>query len=123
MNRKLTILGIIAIGISVVGLFQVKYKVYNLKRDLSEINRQLAADRSSIRVLKAEWAYLNKPERVEKLASKHLKMNNISIAQVYNNQVDNLYMASNGNMPNTNANVTKPVLTPILSSAVAGRGL
>ena len=118
MKKNIAIIGVLAIGFSVFGLFQVKYQVYNLKRDLTEINRQLAADKSSIRVLKAEWSYLNKPERVEKLANKYLKMNNVAVAQVYNNnQVDNLYMASTGNGPSTNPNTTQPVLKPILSSA------
>jgi hypothetical protein len=96
----------------------VKYKVYNLKRDLVEINRQLAADKDSIRVLKAEWAYLNKPERIQQLSAKYLKMDNIQVANVYkSDQVDNLYVASMGGTPETNTNTTKPVLKPILSSA------
>jgi hypothetical protein len=100
------------------GVLQVKSNVQNLQRDLDEIKHQLAADKSSIRVLKAEWAYLNKPERVERIANKYLQMNNISVAQVYSSsQVDNLYLASLGSTPNANPNVTQPVLKPILSSA------
>lgn len=117
MKKNVAIIGTLAIGLSVFGMFQVKYKVYNLKRDLVEINRQLAADKSSIRVLKAEWAYLNKPERVEKLVNKYLKMSNVEVAQVYkNNQVANLYLASLSNASTTNQNITQPALKPILSS-------
>ncbi len=118
MKKNVTILCVFIIGALIFSLFQVKYKVYNLKRDLAEINRQMAADKESIRVLKAEWAYLNKPERVEKLAGKYLKLGNMEVAQVYrNNQVDNLYLASTGNEPTINGNINKPVLKPILSSA------
>jgi hypothetical protein len=82
-----------------------------------EINRQLSADRDSIRVLKAEWAYLNKPERVENLANKYLKMSNVAVAQVYKNEeVANVYLASSGSATNATPATTKPVLKPILSS-------
>jgi|GEM_PF-2106079 len=112
---NLIVVGIVVVGLSMFGVLQVKSKVQNLQRDLDEINHQLSTDKSSIRVLKAEWAYLNKPERIEKLADKYLKMNNVSVAQVYrNNQVDNLYLASIGST--TNNNVAQPVLKPILSS-------
>jgi cell division protein FtsL len=118
VRRNTVIIGVAAIGLSIFGLFQVKYKVYNLKRDLVEINRQLADDKDSIRVLKAEWAYLNKPERVETLAAKYLKVSNITVAQVYrSNQVDNLYLASMGQTPNASAGAVNPSLRPILSSA------
>lgn len=119
MKKEIAIAGILSIGLIVFGLFQIKYKVANLKHDLAEINRQLAADKDSIRVLKAEWSYLNKPERVGRLASKYLKLDNIVIAQVYDSkQVDDLYLASNSNEAmSNNGNVAKPVLKPILSSA------
>lgn len=118
MKRNTVIIGTIAIGISIFGLFQVKYKVYNLKRDLMEINRQLAADKDSIRVLKAEWAYLNKPERIQQLSGKYLQMDNIKIANVYKgDQVDNLYASSNAVTPEFNPHAARPVLKPILSSA------
>lgn len=117
MKRNVVIIGVLTIGLSVFGMFQVKYKVYNLKRDLIEINRQLAADKDSIRVLKAEWAYLNKPDRVEKLANKYLKMSNVAVAQVYkNDQVANVYLASTGSTRSTNPNTTQPMLKPIPSS-------
>ncbi len=118
MKRNTIIVGTLAIGLSIFALFQVKYKVYNLKRDLTEINNQLAADKDAVRVLKAEWAYLNKPERVAQLSNKYLKMESINIANVYkSDQVNNLYVASNSTAPESTSTTTKPVLKPILSSA------
>lgn len=118
MKKNIVIIGVIAIGISIFGLFQVKYKVYNLKRDLQSINRQLAADKDAIRVLKAEWSYLNKPERIETLAAKYLKVSNITVSQVYrSSQVDNIYLASIGAPATSGADNSQPVLKPILSSA------
>lgn len=118
MKRNMVIACTLAIGISVFGLFQVKYKVYSLKKDLNEINRQLAEDKDSIRVLKAEWAYLNKPDRIEHLADKYLQMDNVKVANVYkSDQVDNLYLASTTGERENTTSTTQPVLKPILSSA------
>ncbi len=115
MNKNILVLGTLTIAITIFGLFQVKYKVYNLKKDLMEIEHQLDADKDAIRVLKAEWAYLNKPERIEKLANKYLHLENMQVAQVYNsNQVANVYVASFGNQPNIS--VSNPTLSPTLSS-------
>lgn len=118
MGRNVIILGVLAIGLCIFGMFQVKYKVYNLKRDLKTIDRQLVADKDAIRVLKAEWSYLNKPERIEKLAERYLKLGNIQVAQIYSGkQVDNLYLASTGAPTDVASSASKPVLKPILSSA------
>ncbi len=115
MNKNILVLGIIFIAVIIFGLFQVKYKVYNLKKDLMEIEHQLTADKDAIKVLKAEWAYLNKPERIEKLANKYLHLENMQVAQVYNDkQVANVYVASFGSQPNIS--VSNPVLRPTLSS-------
>jgi cell division protein FtsL len=73
--------------ISILALFQVKYKVQGLDRDLKEINRQIRSDKDSIHVLKAEWAYLNQPERLTHLAQKYLKLEKVQISQIVDQNV------------------------------------
>ncbi len=67
---------------TVFGLFHIQNKVKNLKKDLVELHRQLAEDKSVIHVLKAEWAYLNQPSRIKKLANSYLKLDYIKVAQL-----------------------------------------
>ncbi len=55
-----------------VGLFLVKYKVQALEDELIAKREQAVRDRGAIRVLEAEWTYLNDPERLRRLSAQHL---------------------------------------------------
>jgi len=64
---------VLAVGLALV-LFFVKYEVQSLERELSEINRVLAEDRKAVHVLKAEWSHLTDPDRLRRLAQRHLEI-------------------------------------------------
>ena len=53
-------------------LFNVTFKVEKLEAELGELNRQILVDQQSIHVLKAEWSYLGRPERLELLIEDYL---------------------------------------------------
>ena len=59
----------IAVGVS---LFLLKYKVQDLENELVARQEQIIRDRGTIRVLQAEWTYLNDPERLRRLSAEHL---------------------------------------------------
>ena len=63
-------------GLLIVGggasLFLLKYKVQALENELVSRQQQVSRDRSAIRVLEAEWTYLNDPERLRRLSAEHL---------------------------------------------------
>jgi hypothetical protein len=65
-----------------VGLFQVKYAVQAKEREVKSIHRQIAADREALRVLEAEWSYLNDPERLADLARRHTDLAPIMAGQI-----------------------------------------
>jgi len=50
-----------------IGLFLLKYEVAEMEDRLAEINRRTLVNLESVHVLKAEWSYLNRPERLETL--------------------------------------------------------
>ena len=52
----------------------VSHRVQLLEDALSGINRNIAAEQAAIRVLQAEWSYLDQPSRIEKLAARHLPL-------------------------------------------------
>ncbi|AFK56858.1 hypothetical protein [Tistrella mobilis] len=56
------------------GLFWVKYRVASLEDAYVARNAELLREQEAIHVLKAEWAYLNNPERLERLAGEYLEI-------------------------------------------------
>jgi cell division protein FtsL len=53
-------------------LFKVKYEVVEIEQKLAQTERQIAREKETIHILKAEWSHLNEPQRLQKLAEKYL---------------------------------------------------
>jgi cell division protein FtsL len=80
--RVSMVIWLIVAGAVALGLYQVKYEVQRLEEELSEVRRDIRQDRVALHVLEAEWAYLNRPERLKQLASEHLDMQPTAATQV-----------------------------------------
>ncbi len=76
------LLALLLLASSVFGLFQVKFKVQQLHREVTELKAQLVHEKDSIHVLKAEWSYLNQPERLSRLSKKFLELEELKADQV-----------------------------------------
>lgn len=64
-------------------VFKTKFYVKSLKEKLQTLEKELVDRNKELNVLKAEFAYLTTPKRIEKLANEHLKdMQNITPEQV-----------------------------------------
>ncbi len=50
-----------------IGLFLLKYEVAEMEDRLVELNRRTLINLEAVHVLKAEWSYLNRPDRLETL--------------------------------------------------------
>ena len=57
-----------------MGVYLVKYSVQNIQREVAATRVELAREKESLHLLKAEWAYLNRPDRLNRLASRHLNL-------------------------------------------------
>jgi hypothetical protein len=64
------------------GLFHVKYKVQALEEELARLNGQIVHEQEQLHVLRAEWAYLNRPERLEDLNGRFLGLAPVMPAQL-----------------------------------------
>lgn len=53
-------------------LFKVKYEVVEIEQKLAQTEQQIAREKETIHILKAEWSHLNEPQRLQKLAEKYL---------------------------------------------------
>ena len=54
--------------------YQVKYEARGLDEEILSLNKKIEDERDAIALLRAEWSLLNRPERIERLAEKHLKL-------------------------------------------------
>ncbi len=73
------------IGVVVVAsfmLYRVKYEVQSIKAQIAETTQEIAQERESLHVVAAEWAYLNRPERLQALSDKYLAGKNVTVDQV-----------------------------------------
>lgn len=83
MNR----LTVIAIWFSVIvvasfGLYQVKYEVQSIRGQITSTAQELEQEKEALHVVAAEWAYLNRPERLQQLAGKYLVSKGVRVEQV-----------------------------------------
>jgi cell division protein FtsL len=74
MIRTLTVIGITALIVVSFGLYNSVYAAKGHERALQQLTADIAREGEAIRVLKAEWSYLNQPERLQALARKHLAL-------------------------------------------------
>ncbi len=58
----------------VFGLYNLKAQVEEQEKELARIQRAIEDEREAIQVLRAEWSYLNQPERLRRLATPRLDL-------------------------------------------------
>ena len=72
--RASTVLAALSLALAAAGMYHLKYEVAALEAEKQATARALAGERETIHVLAAEWAYLNRPERLAELAQRHLDL-------------------------------------------------
>lgn len=82
MIRPAMFICVLAISVLAFAVYQVEYRVQEMRGQLKEINKQIASDKKAIHVLSAEWSYLNQPERLKSMADKFLKMDYVSASKI-----------------------------------------
>ena len=64
---------------AVVAMFHLTFEVEKLEAQLHQVNREIVREQEAIHVLRAEWSYLNRPQRLENL-SKELLSNLVPVS-------------------------------------------
>lgn len=70
------------IGAMAFGLVQIKLAVQPAEEEFARLSRDLLASEEAIHVLRAEWSYLNRPERLADLAERHLDLEPVGPGQL-----------------------------------------
>lgn len=71
MRWCLYFLGVAAVVATAFWSYQMTYRTQDRFDDVAELRRDIAREREAITVLKAEWAWLNAPERLAELTRAH----------------------------------------------------
>lgn len=68
--------GLLVVLVLVSGtmLYAMEHKTRGLERQIKETERMLSDTEEDIKLLSAEWSSLTRPERIQALAAKHLKL-------------------------------------------------
>lgn len=72
--RLSSMMWVVVVVVAASLLYSVKYRVQSMDEQIAVLRNTIAEERAAIHVLRAEWAYLSRPERVRKLADMHLDM-------------------------------------------------
>ena len=75
----LLLVGAIALSI---GLYDVKYRAQRAEKQADKLENQIAREKEAIKVLRAEWAHLNEPDRLQALAKRYTDLRPVSPGQI-----------------------------------------
>jgi cell division protein FtsL len=81
MMRLATALGLICLSLLAFGLYQGAILTRQNEEALRNLDKQIASESEATRILKAEWSFLNQPERLQALAKKHLHLAPVAAVQ------------------------------------------
>lgn len=63
-------------------IYEVKYETGMMEEQVASLKLGIRRERDAIAILRAEWSHLNRPERVERLARKHLGLDPVQARQM-----------------------------------------
>jgi hypothetical protein len=64
------------------GLYHLEHEVQTMERELAQLQDAGRRNAEASQVLQAEWSYLNRPERLQELAARHLVLMPSTIRQI-----------------------------------------
>lgn len=82
MIRPMTFVCLTLAALLGFALFKVKHEVQILETELTQIHRAILTGQEAIHVLNAEWSYLNRPRRLQKLNAKFLGFTPVSAERI-----------------------------------------
>jgi cell division protein FtsL len=82
MIRLSTFVGLALASVAAGLVMHVSYRVQRTEQYLAKLEREIVREQDQIRVLDAEWSYLNDPARIEALARRHLLLGPMSVKKI-----------------------------------------
>lgn len=82
MIRYLSAVSVALLALVCFELYNGVHRVKAQEQQIATLKSQIAREAEQIRVLKAEWSYLNQPERLQALSRRHLALAPTGAAQI-----------------------------------------
>lgn len=82
MNKFFNALLVLTVLVSGFVLYSLEHATRGIEREIAGIHRAIAAERESIKLLNAEWSSLTRPDRLQRLAEQHLKLQTLRAQQI-----------------------------------------
>lgn len=81
MLRVLHTLVIAALIIAAAWVYKIKFEATLQAERVSKLRVEIRRERDAIAILRAEWSQLDRPDRVQRLAQRHLTLRPVDVAQ------------------------------------------
>lgn len=82
MFRTLNVLAVLALLGSAIYAYTVKYGTILYAEQITKIKNSNQRERDAIAVLRAEWAHLTRPPRIQALSDQHLDLKPLTVDQI-----------------------------------------
>jgi cell division protein FtsL len=82
MLRYLNVLAIALLVGSALYAYSIKYETILFSEQIVKVQHSIDREQDRIGMLRAEWAYLTRPERLQALADKHLDLQQLGTDQI-----------------------------------------
>ena len=70
MSRLINLILFLFVLVGAVWVYQVKHEAKQEEEKIAKLERDIAKEKEALLLLKAEWSYLNRPQRVQKLSER-----------------------------------------------------
>jgi cell division protein FtsL len=82
MLRYLNVLSVLALVGPAIYAYSIKYETMRYSAEIVKLQHSIERENDRMGILRAEWAHLTRPGRVQALADRHLDMQAVSVDQV-----------------------------------------
>ncbi|WOJ88558.1 hypothetical protein RZS28_12085 [Methylocapsa polymorpha] len=82
MVRILNLLAVVALIGSAIYAYTIKYETIFHAERIVKLKHEIKAEQDQIGTLRAEWAHLTRPERIQALADKFLDLQPVALTQI-----------------------------------------
>jgi cell division protein FtsL len=84
MIRYINILSIATLIGSASYVYSIKYETMRYSAEIVKLKHAIEREHANIGMLRAEWAHVTRPSRIQALAERHLEMRQVSIDTMIN---------------------------------------